>query len=106
MNLHPVMNDTKWNEVRLAMHALGAVARWRTRDRHSGYVSHWDADSYYHFRTGGYDTIEWVEIRPDDGDRLPELVDILRHLGVPGRVDGTSITIYAYVAQGEVVDWL
>jgi|GEM_PF-6852862 len=58
------MDDTKWDEVRLAMYGLGPRSpRWRTRDRVSGYVSDWDGEWFYDFRTGGDDTIEWVESR-------------------------------------------
>ena len=106
MIMHPVMNDTKWNEVRLAMHELESIVRWRTRDRHSGFVSGWDADWYYHFRVGGYDTIEWVEIRPDNPSHRPEILEVLRRIGVPGRVDEVSITVYGYVPHGQSVDRL
>lgn len=106
MDMHPVMNDTKWDEVRLAMYDLEQVSRWRTRDRHSGYVSDWDADWSYHFRNGGYDSIEWVEIRPAAPGQLPEILDALRRIGVPGRATDEAVTVFGYVKQGATVDWL
>lgn len=57
--MHPLMNDTKWDELRLAMYGLkGVASRWRTLDVESGYLSVWDRDWYYHFRNGGYKFIQ------------------------------------------------
>jgi len=37
--MNPFMNETKWDELRLAMYALGNLhPRWRTKDV-SGYAS-------------------------------------------------------------------
>lgn len=102
----PVMNDTKWREVRLAMHRLERVVRWRTRDRHSGYVSHWDTDWYYHFQVGGYDWIEWVEIRPCESEQLATIVAALKEVGVPGVVADETVTVFGYVDAGQLVHWL
>lgn len=56
--LIPVMNNTKWEELRLAMHSLGKLRpQWQTKDLETGYVPCWDGDWFYHFRDGGYDSI-------------------------------------------------
>ena len=59
----PVMSDTKWDDVRNAMLSIDPRPMRRSRDCHNGFVSEWDGEWCYHFRIGGYDTIEWVEIR-------------------------------------------
>lgn len=49
----PLMNGTKWDELRMGMHALGRLRpQWRTRDLATGFESVWDGDWYYHFRLG------------------------------------------------------
>lgn len=106
VNMHPVMNNTKWDEVGAAMSKLEPHPKWRTRDRHSSHVSEWDADWYYHFRLDGYDSIEWVEIKPTNANQQSQILEILRHIGVPGRVVDTEITVYGYVVDGHSVDWL
>jgi hypothetical protein len=62
-NLISVMSDTKWDELRLAMYELKATPAWRTKCWENGYISEWDKEWFYHFREGGYELIEWVEIR-------------------------------------------
>lgn len=47
-----------------------------------------------------------MEIRPDNPDHRPEIVEVLRRIGVPGRVDEVSITVYGYVPRGQSVDRL
>nr|GEU28042.1 hypothetical protein [Tanacetum cinerariifolium] len=59
----PLMNDTKWDELRLAMYELGPLSpKWRTLDVENGHLSEWDGEWFYHFRNGGYKFIKWVEI--------------------------------------------
>ncbi|NVB84594.1 MAG: hypothetical protein HOV81_39835 [Kofleriaceae bacterium] len=68
------MNDTKWEELRLAMYRIEPLPpAWRTRCVENGYVSPWDREWFYHFRDGGYGSIEWVEIKPDSAEHLPGL---------------------------------
>ena len=56
------MNNTKWDELRLAMYKLRERSpRFRTKDL-TGYLSEWDREWFYHFRGSGYVSIEWVEI--------------------------------------------
>ena len=105
--MHPLMNDTKWDELRLAMHGLGALGpRWRTRDVENGYVSDWDGDWFYHFRLGGYRSIHWVDVAvTGDAQRAavwPELVRI----GLPGETTATGFRIFGYAEAGQAVGYL
>jgi len=53
--MHPVMNNTKWEELRAAMLELGMPSpKWRTRIIGSGVESGWDSEWFYHFKEGGY----------------------------------------------------
>ncbi|MGX1163843.1 hypothetical protein AB7M16_000109 [Bradyrhizobium sp. USDA 372] len=44
--LHPVMNDTKWRELRDAMYAIGSATIYRIM-RVNGYYSNPDAEWFY-----------------------------------------------------------
>ena len=58
---HGVMNNTKWEELRLAMYGIEPAPRCRCMTT-SGYCSDADAEWFYHFRAGGYDDIRYVDI--------------------------------------------
>ena len=107
MALNSVMNDTKWNELRHAMYALGHPwPRWRTRDTENGHVSDWDGEWYYHFNEGGYSTIEWVEIQSNSNDQLELILARLRAIHVPGEPSPHGFIVYGYTQPGQVVDYL
>ncbi|WP_234836389.1 DUF6678 family protein, partial [Sinorhizobium meliloti] len=50
---HSVMNNTKWDELRLAMHALDRRPLWRCKDV-NGHYSGGDQEWFYHSQTGRY----------------------------------------------------
>ncbi|WP_020466962.1 DUF6678 family protein [Singulisphaera acidiphila] len=100
------MNNTKWDELRLAMYGLGNLSpSWSTKDL-SGYICPYDKDWFYHFRNGGYDSIEWVHIRLDspEQDRAVEMA--LRRVHVPGhRVEG-GFRVYGYTQAAATIDYI
>ena len=101
------MNDTKWDELRLGMYELGDVSpRWRTRTRRTGYVSNWDREWFYHFREGGYDTIEWVEIATSSSDQHRAVLEVLRRVHVPGEETETGFRVFGYAQAGQAIDYL
>src|SRR5262249_38507776 len=103
--MNPVMNDTKWDELRQAMYGLGdASPRWRTKDI-SGYVCPWDGEWFYHFRNGGYDTIEWVEIRTGTPEQDAAVEAALRRVHVPGYRIDHGYRVYGYVRNGAAVGY-
>ena len=106
MSYHPLMNDTKWEEIRTAMIEFPEPTFWRTKDIETGYISHWDRDWYYHFRTGGYNPIEWLEIKFENAKIKEELVNILRKIHVPGELSENRIRIYGYVKPGTFIDYI
>lgn len=104
--MFPVMNDTKWDELRLAMYNLGDLRpRWRTKEV-NGYVCHWDGEWFYHFREGGYSTIEWVEIETSSADQDAAVLELLREIHLPGHRTDQGFRVYGYVQDGAAVDWL
>jgi hypothetical protein len=101
------MNDTKWDEIRLAMYGLGAShPKWRTRNWVSGYVSDWDGEWFYHFRSGGYEFIEWLEITTADSDQRDAVRNALRAIHVPGEEIPGGFRIYGFTDPGTPVDYV
>lgn len=99
--MHPILNNTKWEELRVAMYNLGAIhPKWRTKDVKSGYICPWDGEWFYHFRAGGYDSIEWVEIRVDSPEQDKAVETALKSIHVPGERTETGFKVYGYQRPG------
>jgi hypothetical protein len=100
------MNETKWDELRLAMHGLGELRpRWRTLDI-SGFVSEWDGDWYYHFRAEGYGTIEFDEIQNLSPEQDAAVLAMLRQIHLPGTKIADGYCIYGYSSNDVAVNGL
>lgn len=105
--MHPVMNDTKWEEIRLAMYSLGELApRWRTLDLENGRVSEWDGEWFYHFSVGGYRFIESLEITVVSHAQKEAVLSALIRIRVPGEHAEYGFKVFGYVADGAAVDYL
>ena len=104
---HPLMNDTKWDELRCAMHGLHALKpRWRTFDVENGHLSGWDRDWFYHFRSSGYASIHWAEIAVDtDEQRAAVLAELIR-IHVPGETTESGYRVFGYAETGQAVDYI
>jgi hypothetical protein len=104
--LYAVMNNTKWDDLRIAMDGLGAMSpSWRTKDL-SGYVSALDRDWYYHFRDGGYSSIEWVEIIVTTAAQHATVEAALRCVHVPGQRLEYGFRVYGYAADRQALAYL
>ncbi len=102
----PVMNGTKWDELRLAMSALGELhPQWRTKDR-SGYLSPWDGEWFYHFRQGGYKTIEWVEIQVISPVQEASVLARLRAIHVPGERTEHGFRVFGHWTGDGTLNYL
>ena len=100
------MNNTKWDELRLAMYNLGDLRpRWRTKDV-SGYLSPWDGEWFYHFRDGGYVSIEWVEIQVISPEQDAAVLALLRKIHLPGHRIEQGFRIYGYGQDGVAIDYV
>jgi hypothetical protein len=93
--MNGIMNNTKWNEVRLAMYNLPYIIKWRTKDAKNGYISNWDVEWYYHFMIGGYKTIEWLEIELTQ-ETKESVLNELKKIHVPAEVLESSVKVYGY----------
>ncbi len=103
----PVMNDTKWDELRLGMDGLETLSPlWRTKSAENGYVSEWDGEWFYHFRIGGYATIEWVELATPDEAQRQAVRAVLNRIHVPGEEKEEGFRVFGYIESGQPVDWL
>ena len=106
-DLYPVMNDTKWNELRLAMYGLGLQSpKWRTKTIPSGYISDWDGEWFYHFSVGGYSDIEWVEILLTSSEQDSAVVGLLKSINVPGEKTEHGYKIFGYVLPRQSVEYV
>jgi hypothetical protein len=103
----PVMNDTKWDELRLAMYELSSLSpKWRTRNLENSYICDWDGEWYYHFRNGGYETIEWVDIRVDNPEQRDAVRRELARVHVPGEETAHGFRVYGHVLEGQTIDYI
>ena len=104
--MHSVLNDTKWDELRLAMHELGPLRpQWSTKDL-SGYICPYDGDWFYRFREGGYRTIEWVDIRVDTPEQREAVQAVLRRVHLPGEQTDSGFRVYGHVPLGTTVNYI
>jgi len=103
----PVMNNTKWEELRLAMYSLGDLhPKWRTKDVETGFIPEWDGEWFHHFRTGGYESIEWVEIKVTSADQDKAVLAALRSIHVPGERTKHGYRVFGYTEPGKSVGYL
>lgn len=100
-----LMNNTKWEEIRLAMYNYPSTAQWRVKSIDSTYISNWDGDWFYHFKLGGYESIEWLEIEANNDEIKNGIINILRKIHVPGEILNNSIKVYGY-NKGEFIYYI
>lgn len=107
MSLARLMNNTKWEEIRLGMYELGDLSpMWRTKDVENKHVCEWDGDWFYHFRTGGYECIEWLEISTTLPEQTAAVGAVLHRIRVPGEQVGKVFRVFGYAPIGKPVEYL
>jgi hypothetical protein len=105
--VNPLLNNTKWEELRVAMYNLGTLSpQWRTLDLESGDLSPWDGDWYYHFRADGYRTIEWVEIKTTTAEQAEAVLAALKLIRVPGHRTDQGFRVYGYSKEGDALEYI
>jgi len=103
----PLMNDSKWDELRLAMYTLGTLRpRWRTLDVENGYLSPWDGEWFYHFRNGGYKSIKWVELAVETQEQRQAVLSELVKIHVPGEKTEDGFRVLGYAELGAEVNYI
>lgn len=105
--MYPAMNDTKWDEIRFAMHDLDELSpRWRTLDLKNGYLSDWDGEWFHHFRAGGYKYIEWLEIAVKSEAQAEAVLNALVRIHVPGEITENGFKVLGYVVERGTVNYI
>lgn len=95
-------NNTKWSELQKIMSGLAQRdPYWKTQAT-NGFVyppQGWDGDWTYHFRLGGYKSIEWCEMQPrltGGALTLAEVVAICLRIGFEIEAHETSVRVIGY----------
>lgn len=105
--MQPVLNNTKWRELRSAMCELkGHSPAWRTKCVTNGYITDWDGEWFYHFSDGGYSDVEWVEIRIETKEHEKLVLSELKKINVPGHKTENGYKVYGYIQEGQHVDYI
>ena len=106
-SLVPVLNDTKWDELRLAMYGLGPLRpRFRVKDIEDTHPGPWDGEWYYHFREGGYGSMEWVELQLADEGLRALVLQILASINLPGVRTNEGFIIFGHVPPGTPIEYI
>ena len=104
-DFHPVMNNTKWEELRLAMYAIKGGTTYRCMFI-TGHYSDPDGEWYYHFRQGGYDDIRYVDIFAKNQIHREQIRGALERIHLPGEETENGFRVYGYAVPGQVLDYL
>ena len=84
----------------------GIRPQWRTKDVENGYLSSWDGDWYYHFKDGGYESIEWVEIKVTSPEQDAVVMKELKTIHVPGYRTEHGFKVIGYARAGEALEYI
>jgi hypothetical protein len=103
--VHPAMNNTKWEELRLAMYGLRDMRpAWRAKDTETGHVTEWDSEWFYHFSEGGYESIEWVEIKVTSPEQDLAVAAALKAIHVPGHRIECGFKVFGYAPSAAALE--
>ena len=103
--MHPLMNNTKWDEIwSLPYNAPGPIF-WRVKYLNSDEITPWSDDwhkseSLFHL----WKEIEWMEIRFENNKK--EIIEDLMKVHVPGYYDDFSAKIIGYSSSFESIDYI
>lgn len=101
------MNNTKWDELRLAMYDLGHEApRFRVKAIGADQPGPWDGEWYYHFREGGYHKIERVELQLRDSSHRGAVARALVTINVPGVQTDAGFVVYGHIPPGASAEYI
>lgn len=99
------MNNTKWNEIRMAMINMISPPLWKTTSL-NGYESAVDSEWFYHFSEGGYSDIQYLDILTNSVEQHAVVGAILRAIHLPGIETSTGYRILGYADSASNVDYL
>ncbi len=102
-----LMNDTKWEELRLAMYELGSLhPQFRVKDLVGDTPTAWDGEWFYHFRLEPYSTIEWCDIRIDSEQQQSAVLECIRKIHLPGHATAEGFRIIGWAPRGAPVMYI
>ncbi len=105
--LSGLMNDTKWEELRVAMYELGRqhpLFQMKVLNRDEPYF--WDGDWFYHFRLLDYKEIEWVDLRVKSNEQREVVRERLAKIHVPGIATQEGFRIFGWVEPSVHVQYI
>ena len=89
------------------MYELGEFSpRFRVKDIEATQPGPWDGEWYYHFRDGGYGSIEWVELRLEAESQRDLVATILASINLPGVHTPEGFIVLGHVAPGTPVEYI
>lgn len=103
--LYSCMNNTKWNEIRLAMVSMKSPPLWKITYL-NGYQSAVDGEWFYHFSEGGYLDIQYLDILTTSGEQHAMVGTILQAIHLPGMETSLGYRIFGYVDSASNVDYI
>lgn len=102
--LHPVMNNTKWAELRTEMLSAPPEQAPKFRARSvlapPEFCTDWDGEFYYHVHPIA--DIEWMELQAASAFWLREA--LLRH-NIPYSVEAGVVRVWGYTLPGIQPEW-
>ncbi|WP_338692086.1 DUF6678 family protein [Bradyrhizobium sp. 26S5] len=72
----------------------------------NGYRSAPENGWYYHFRSGGYGDIVYVDIFANDPEHRERIRQVIKQIHLPGEEIESGFRIYGYAETGQAVDYL
>jgi hypothetical protein len=102
---NPVMSNTKWDEVRLAMYALDPSPMWSTFVK-NGHRYGPDGEWFYHFRNGSYEDIIHVDIHVASSQQRELVQSALKKIHVPGEETADGFRVFGFVERGQFIDYI
>lgn len=101
------MNDTKWNELRLAMYELKPTPAYSTLAT-NGYQSPPDKEWFYHLRStdSGYEYILHVDILAENSEQRELIRSALQQIHVPGEETAQGFRVFGYLQEGQAADYI
>ncbi|WP_084879168.1 DUF6678 family protein [Pantoea cypripedii] len=103
--LYSCMNNTKWNEIRMAMVSIESPPLWKITFL-NGYESAVDSEWFYHFSEGGYLDIQYLDILTNSVEQHATVGTILQAIHLPGMETSTGYRILGYADSVSNVDYL
>jgi hypothetical protein len=89
------------------MSELGPLSpRFRVKKIEAAQPGPWDGEWYYHFREGGYGSMEWVELQLKDESQRDDVSSVLASINLPGAHTTGGFIVYGHVMPGTFVEYI